>query len=169
MRHGSRKRSATSDRHQVEPPSDQSEALRLSTSTSVTKIDYKNIRSDQHIKDLCSRGSVLTLLRYIQPSLSTQLINETLNPSINSHHINSINSNQDNQPTHIITMSSTTGAVPATCCGRDGGCICAKEAKCSCGKQPALQCNCEKSSAENKTSGARCSCSKSIVRNKSNT
>ena len=60
-------------------------------------------------------------------------------------------------------MSSTTGAVPVTCCGRDGGCICAKEAKCSCGKQPALQCTCEKSATENKTSGARCSCSKSIA------
>ena len=60
-------------------------------------------------------------------------------------------------------MSSTTGAVPVTCCGRDGGCVCAKEAKCSCGKQPALQCTCEKSSTENKTSGARCSCSKSIA------
>lgn len=58
---------------------------------------------------------------------------------------------------------SSTGAVPVTCCGRDGGCVCAKEAKCSCGKQPALQCTCEKSSTENKTSGARCSCSKLIA------
>jgi hypothetical protein len=60
-----------------------------------------------------------------------------------------------------MSSTTTTGAVPVTCCGRDGGCICAQEAKCSCGKQPALQCTCEKSSTENKTSGARCSCSKS--------
>ncbi|KAK8194245.1 hypothetical protein M8818_007433 [Zalaria obscura] len=32
------------------------------------------------------------------------------------------------------------------------------EATCSCGKQPAMHCNCEKSSTENKTTGARCSC-----------
>lgn len=58
-------------------------------------------------------------------------------------------------------MSTTTAAVPATCCGREGGCICAKEATCSCGKQPALHCTCEKAQTENKTQGARCSCSKS--------
>ncbi|KAK3118010.1 hypothetical protein LTR53_000046 [Teratosphaeriaceae sp. CCFEE 6253] len=56
---------------------------------------------------------------------------------------------------------SATAAVPATCCGREGGCICAKEAKCSCGKQSALHCNCEKAQTENKMAGARCSCSES--------
>ncbi|KAK6435767.1 hypothetical protein LTR95_008052, partial [Oleoguttula sp. CCFEE 5521] len=55
-------------------------------------------------------------------------------------------------------MSSATAAVPATCCGRDAGCICAKEAKCSCGKQAAMHCNCEKAQTENVTEGARCSC-----------
>ena len=165
--HGSRKRSATSDRHQVEQHSDQSEALRWSTFTSVTKIDYRNIRSEYHIKDLCSRRLTLTCLRYI-PSSSQQANHQhntffhqpTLITSTQSvNRLNSITINPTN-PTHI-TMSSTTGAVPITCCGRDGGCICAQEAKCSCGKQPALQCTCEKSSTENKTSGARCSCSKS--------
>jgi hypothetical protein len=94
---------------------------------------------------------------------SNTLINPTKHsPSTNLHHINSITSININQPNPTqSTMSSTTGTVPVTCCGRDGGCICAKEAKCSCGKQPAMQCTCEKSSTENKTSGARCSCSKS--------
>ncbi|KAM0721240.1 hypothetical protein Q7P37_003528 [Cladosporium fusiforme] len=55
-------------------------------------------------------------------------------------------------------MSSSTAAVPSTCCRRDGGCVCAQEAKCSCGQQPALHCTCEKSQVENKLSGARCSC-----------
>lgn len=58
-------------------------------------------------------------------------------------------------------MASTTAAVPATCCGREGGCVCAKEATCSCGKQAAMHCNCEKAATENKTEGARCSCSRS--------
>lgn len=51
-------------------------------------------------------------------------------------------------------------AVPATCCGREGGCVCAKEATCSCGKQAALHCNCEKAPTENRVDGARCSCGK---------
>ncbi|THY74606.1 hypothetical protein D6C87_10582 [Aureobasidium pullulans] len=55
-------------------------------------------------------------------------------------------------------MSAPTSTVPVTCCGRSGGCVCAKEATCSCGKQPALACNCEKSATENKVDGARCSC-----------
>lgn len=55
-------------------------------------------------------------------------------------------------------MSAPTAAVPATCCGREGGCVCAKEATCSCGKQPALHCTCEKAATENKVEGARCSC-----------
>lgn len=63
-------------------------------------------------------------------------------------------------PTKLKDDMASTAAVPATCCGREGGCICAKEATCSCGKQSAMHCNCEKSATENKTSGARCSCSK---------
>lgn len=59
----------------------------------------------------------------------------------------------------VKAMSSA--AVPATCCGREGGCMCAKEAKCSCGKEPAMRCTCEKAQTENKTTGARCSCSMS--------
>ncbi|KAF2225570.1 hypothetical protein BDZ85DRAFT_257714 [Elsinoe ampelina] len=55
-------------------------------------------------------------------------------------------------------MSAPTAAVPASCCGREGGCICAAEAKCSCGKQAAMHCNCEKAHTENKIDGARCSC-----------
>jgi hypothetical protein len=125
----------------------------------VTKIDYENIRSGRHIKDLCSRREILTFAS-THPSSN---ITQQSHPSINLQHINSINSNQPKPTQTPSTMSSTTttGAVPVTCCGRDGGCICAKEAKCSCGKQPAMQCTCEKSSTENKTSGARCSCSKS--------
>lgn len=57
-------------------------------------------------------------------------------------------------------MSEPVATVPVTCCGRDGqGCVCAKEATCSCGKKAALHCDCEKSSTENKITGARCSCS----------
>ncbi|KAL1617456.1 hypothetical protein SLS54_007748 [Diplodia seriata] len=56
-------------------------------------------------------------------------------------------------------MSAPVGAVPSSCCKRDGtGCVCAKEATCSCGKQKALHCTCEKASMENKLSGATCSC-----------
>ncbi|GAB7364582.1 hypothetical protein MBLNU230_g5389t1 [Neophaeotheca triangularis] len=55
-------------------------------------------------------------------------------------------------------MSSATAAVPATCCGREGGCVCAQEAKCSCGKQAALHCDCERAQTENVVAGARCSC-----------
>ena len=64
--------------------------------------------------------------------------------------------------THQSNKSSkmSTGAVPATCCGREGGCICAAEATCSCGKQSALHCTCEKSTTENKTTAPRCSCTK---------
>lgn len=60
-------------------------------------------------------------------------------------------------------MSEPTAAIPATCCGREGGCICAKEATCSCGKQAAMHCNCEKAATENKLAGARCSCSKFLI------
>lgn len=57
------------------------------------------------------------------------------------------------------TMSAPVGAVPSTCCKRDGsGCVCAKEATCSCGKQKALHCTCEKAATENKIAGATCSC-----------
>jgi len=62
-----------------------------------------------------------------------------------------------NQSPQIHNMA--TAVVPATCCGREGGCICAKEATCSCGKQPAMHCTCEKAETENMTTGARCSCS----------
>ena len=151
--------------HERSPPSgpaaDQSEAMCLSTFTSVTKIDYKNIRSERYIKDHCSRCEILTFLRNIQH-------HSVINSSSKDHSIHQPSSHQLQQTQHNTsnlnpsTMSSTTtGAVPVTCCGRDGGCICAKEAKCSCGKQPAMQCNCEKSTTENKTSGAGCSCSKS--------
>ena len=34
----------------------------------------------------------------------------------------------------------------------------AKNATCSCGKQSALHCTCDRSAAENSTSGDRCSC-----------
>ena len=68
--------------------------------------------------------------------------------------------NQINQPNSTSTNAMATAAVPATCCGREGGCLCAKEATCSCGKQAAMHCNCEKSGSENVTAGARCSCSK---------
>nr|POF04091.1 hypothetical protein CFP56_21846 [Quercus suber] len=60
-------------------------------------------------------------------------------------------------------MSAPVAAVPATCCGREGGCVCAKEATCSCGKKSALHCDCEKASAENVVAGARCSCSESAL------
>lgn len=56
-------------------------------------------------------------------------------------------------------MSAPVGAVPSSCCKRDGSsCVCAKEATCSCGKQKALHCTCEKASTENKVAGATCSC-----------
>lgn len=67
--------------------------------------------------------------------------------------------NQTQANLETTVMASATAAVPATCCGREGGCICAKEAKCSCGKQAAMHCNCEKAQTENVTTGARCSCS----------
>jgi pyruvate/2-oxoglutarate dehydrogenase complex dihydrolipoamide acyltransferase (E2) component len=98
--HGSRKPSATSDRHKVEPALDQSEAMCLSTFTSVIKIDYINIRSERHIKDLCSRRLILTLLRYIHhpTSLSNQLL-FTKTPSPTTF-ITSTPTNQPNQQPH---------------------------------------------------------------------
>jgi hypothetical protein len=72
----------------------------LSTFTSVTKIDYINIRSERHIKDLCSRRLILTLLRYIHhpKSLSNQLLfTKTLSPTTFT---TSTPTNQPNQQPH---------------------------------------------------------------------
>lgn len=50
---------------------------------------------------------------------------------------------------------------PSTCCNmsKDGGCVCAAQAKCSCGKQTAGHCTCDKAASENNITGPRCSCS----------
>ncbi|KAL1847569.1 hypothetical protein Plec18167_009436 [Paecilomyces lecythidis] len=49
---------------------------------------------------------------------------------------------------------------PSTCCNisKDGGCVCAAQAKCSCGKQTAGHCTCDKAASENNITGPRCSC-----------
>ncbi|KAL1962634.1 hypothetical protein VTN77DRAFT_9348 [Rasamsonia byssochlamydoides] len=48
-------------------------------------------------------------------------------------------------------------ARPSTCCNvsklKDGGCVCAAQAKCACGKKAAADCTCEKV-----TTGPKCSC-----------
>ena len=102
---------------------------------------------------------------FLLPSFPDSSFHPTSNNSFESSYlhqdIRALPRTTDSKLNQLIsTNNMATMAVPATCCGREGGCICAKEATCSCGKQPAMHCTCEKSETENMTTGARCSCSR---------